>query len=229
MKILILVGSSMIPPYDEFMKVQKETWASQPYKDTETLFYYAAEKTEWVSADTFTTECDNGFFWAHWRFKKALDFVWDREWDLIFRPHSSSYVDKKLLMNLCATFPKEKVYAGWKLGGYPELPLILWEGKIIKQECCSGAGFFISRDYAQILRDELPNKESLADDVLIGRTLQLHGISVTNDLKMRDISRRIDVVTLGDVQPRFHYRFNTGNRQYDMSNMRQVHRLILQK
>lgn len=217
MKILILVGGSMIPPYDAFMSVQKETWAAIPCDGVETMFFYSADKTEQISEDTFSVKCDDGYYWAQWKMKQALDYVWDMDWDIIFRCHSSSYVDKGMLKQLCRVFPTQRLYTGQPIGG-ENLPLIDWGGKKVKQICVSGAGIFMSRDVADILRHELREESSIEEDVLYGRMLQWHGLRI-NDLNVR----RVDIESMEDYTRNFHYRFRTGDREQDMQNMRLVH------
>jgi len=217
MKILVLVGSSTVPPYDDFMKVQQETWATVKHEDVEVLFYYADDKTGMINENTFTTKCDNDFYMSHWRFKLALDYVWEKQWDLIFRCHSSSYVNVNMLVEAVKNVPLSDLYTGHKVGGHG-LGLLEWRGAMIKQICVSGAGILISRDVADIIRRNLNEDDAMEDDVLVGRLLQLHGVNRTE----HGIDR-IDIESMKDYALNFHYRFRTDDRQYDMDNMRLVH------
>ncbi len=218
MKILVLVGSSTIPPYDEFMKVQKETWATVKNEHIETWFYYADEQSKRLDFQTFTTKCNPDFNYSHWRFKLALDFVWKWDWDIIFRCHSSSYVNVDMLYEAVKDLPTTGLYTGRLVGG-EGLGLIEWRNAMVKQICVSGAGILLSRDVADILRNNLNEDEDLAeDDVLIGRLLQLHGIQ-RQELGID----RVDIESMADYSLNFHYRFRTNDRQNDIENMRLVH------
>jgi len=218
MKLLVLVGSSTVPPYDEFMKAQKETWAKVKNEHVNVWFYYAGKETKRIDFQTFTTECKQDAHYAHWRLKRALDFVWNWEWDLIFRCHSSSYVNVDLLYDFIKGFPTQGVYTGRKVGG-EGLGLMEWRGAMIKQICVSGAGILMSRDVADILRKNLKEEEdTVEDDVLIGRLLQLHGIE-----RQEMTVGRVDVESMKDYKLHYHYRFRTNDRQHDMDNMRLVH------
>jgi hypothetical protein len=137
MKILIMVLSSMKPPFDKLYQTQKETWDSIKEDNVDTFYYFG---NEWEL--------------MHVPFREALKEVWDKDWDIIYRTNSSSYVNKKLLVD----FLKDKEIKN------------LWIGDEIGNN--SGASFIISRDLAQILINDIPDSRHPYEDVLISDILK---------------------------------------------------------
>lgn len=205
MNILILVLSHTAAPYGELMRMQQQTWDSIDLPGIETVYYYGGDQG-WNGKE-FSADSSDEYYEMHWKFKLALDAVWDKPWDMIFRTNSSSYVDKDLLKQFAYRLPLQKCYAGWSIG---------------ENECVSGAGFFISRDCADILRNELPAGVNIEEDVLAGRLLKPHGIEIIND------QSRCDIFSMTDYRPgRYHYRFKTHERMQDVENMRLIHEMIM--
>jgi len=143
MKVLIMVLSCMKHPYDKMYQAQLETWDSVKVDNVETVYYWGEE-----------------YKLMHVPFKKSLSEVWDKDWDVIFRTNSSSYVDKQLLYDYIKDKPKEN----------------LWIGN--QDAYCSGAGFFISRDLAEVLKNDLHERRYFAEDVLIYETLKSRGFEI---------------------------------------------------
>jgi|SRR6185436_16578130 len=218
MKILILVCSSHEHPYDKFLQAQKETWDSIPHPNIETVFYHGSGNNEW-DGNVFKSDCPHGYWTQQWKHKQALDACWDKDWDMVFRTHSSSYVDKYKLYELCKNLSLNMLYGGWLLA--QELPLMPWSGKIIKQNFISGAGQFYSRDVADILRHEIPKWHNIEEDVLSGRIMQWIGHEV--NFINRD---RVDLQSISNYRPSYHYRIKTNDRMNDIKTMYELHKLI---
>ncbi len=171
MKILIMVLSSAKPPYEKLMQSQKETWDSLNVENVTTAFYYGVDMPEGVSALPEVFEnywridmalpCSDEYEMMHWKFKVALDQVWDLEWDYIFRTNSSTYVRKDKIYEFLLDKPRKKYYAGVDGGGF-----------------ASGTGAILSRDCAKIIKDQFTTEPSPSEDSLIGVYLQRNGIFV---------------------------------------------------
>lgn len=219
MQLLILCGSSQEQPYPQFLEAQQRTWGSVNVQNVQTVFFREGPDDKWI--DNIREVCTSGeYFNAHWRHKLAIDAVWDLEWDIIFRPHASSYVDKSALYELCKNLPKKKLYGGWELGA--ELPEIEWEGHKIRQSCISGAGIFYSRDVADILRKNIPPGINIEEDVLAGRILQINRQPVTFVNK-----QRVDMASMNDYRPSYHYRLKSNDRIADIQMMYDLHEKIM--
>lgn len=217
MKILILVCSSHQPPYDSFMKAQKETWDSIIHPNIETVFYHGSGDNTW-EGNVYRSDCAHGYYTQHWKHKQAIDACWEKDWDIVFRTHSSSYVDKEKLYEFAKDLPTEKTYGGWKLG--EGMDSIIWNGHEILQECISGAGIFYSRDIADILRKNIPEGQNIEEDVLSGRILQTFGIRPSFD----DRSRQ-DIQGPWGTRDSYHYRIKTADRRQDINTMYLLHKL----
>ena len=118
MSVLILVLSSHVPPYGKLHEGQRRTWDSLAVPDVETQFYFCET---W---DTYTP------------FRPALDEAMRKSWTHLFRTNSSSYVDKRMLLEFAAGMPTERCYCGIS-GHFHGIPYT------------SGSGMLLSRDAVQ--------------------------------------------------------------------------------
>jgi len=187
--------------------------------NVQTVFFREGPDDKWIG--NIREVCTGGeYFNAHWRHKLAIDAVWDMEWDMIFRPHASSYVDKAALYELCKNLPQKKLFGGWELGA--ELPERDWEGHRIKQNFVSCAGLFYSRDVANVLRENLPSGLNIEEDVLASWLLQILGYPVTFVNK-----QRVDMASINDYRPSYHYRLKSNDRMADIQMMYDLHKKIM--
>lgn len=111
-KILNLVLSHHIPPYDSLCRVSMETWDSIEVEDVETIYYFS--KTGWQPNDRFVylNVADGLFALAQ---KTIAAFEWAlayKEFDYLTRPHSCIYVNKKSLKSYVQSLPCENLFAG---------------------------------------------------------------------------------------------------------------------
>ncbi len=218
MKVLILICSSQMPPYDLFLKAQKETWDSIDHAGCETA-YYTNGGTGW-NGNVFHAKAEPEYYLQHAKFKECLQAIDLSRYDMIFRTHSSSYVDKELLYGICKNFPTERLYGGVVIG--EGLPDVEWEGAIVSTRVISGAGIFMSMDVAAVLRDTLPMEVSCEEDVLIGRTLQVNGYGITYAH-----NQRCDMTGIKDYRPSFHYRIKSHSRENDIKTMYELHKMVM--
>lgn len=167
MKVLIMVLSSAQKPYYHLMKAQQQTWDSVNVPDVETVYYYGNHSNMVLfHGKEIACDCSDAYEMMHWKFKRALDFVWDWEWDFIFRTNSSTFVRKDRIVDFLKNKPMEKYYAGLDGGGY-----------------ASGTGAILSRDCAKIVKDQLIFEPNPSEDSIIGVTLQKNGIFVQEGAK----------------------------------------------
>lgn len=227
MKILIMVLSYNEPPFDKLMNIQKQTWASIATHDfitdnnTPTIFYHGTEnKTEeplWFYDGTLQVPLTDNYYLMAGKFKYALEYATNHNWefDLIFRTNSSSYVNKKVLLEFSETLPKEKLYSGWTFE----------DSNDDKGLCVSGAGIWLSRDTAEILMNQIDPEKEIEEDVEIGRILRRNGITAIDDKSRFDIPLHFGIVPFD----RYHYRCKSGpaNRIADIGNMKKLHHLLM--
>ncbi len=209
MRILTMVLSYGVSPFYELMKAQGETWA-----DGDTVFYLGSSAATDVAprSTLVLTGATDSYYYMHGKFKKALEWIWNEEWDMIFRTNSSSYVNIPKLNKFAQKLPKEKLYAGWTIEDSND------HGGL----CVSGAGIWLSRDTAEILKNEIDPNTEMEEDVLCGRILRKNGITAIDD------QSRVDYPYKPQYWDKaYHVRFKTEDRLRDAENMRHFHKKII--
>lgn len=237
-KVLIMVLSYNQPPFDELMRAQHETWDSVEHPDVKTVYYHGTKEpvdrpvVDWDKRTTpergtweeLEFNCIDSYYYMAGKFKYALDYAFSDqakpynlkfEWDFIFRTNSSSYVNKKRLVEFAATLPKENLYAGKTL-----VDLNDFSGIAI-----SGAGIWLSRDTAEILQKEIDPEFEMEEDIYIGRILRKQGIVPIKDESRFDYPEDLVSKYYYDADV-YHIRFKTGDRKKDADNMRLVHKTL---
>lgn len=215
MNILILVLSCNDNGiYSKFFETQKNTWDSINVEGIETFYFFGDhDKDEIIDnrilinlKETTKIESDGNLSVTNSGLKtlKSFEMIKNMDFDYVFRTNSSSYVDKKLLIDFINNKPKTKYYSGF-IGNH---------GKIT---FASGSGFFLSKDLINLL---IENKNrwdhSLIDDVSIAGLLKEFGVSPENN-------PRYDVYNENIPLDYFHYRIKTRNRNDDCKLMELIH------
>lgn len=161
-KVLIMVLSSNQEPYDRLMQSQKETWDTEIVPGVSTIYYYgdpSLDETIQKYKDIICN-CSDIYEMMHWKYKLALDYCWDLEWDFIFRTNSSSYVNKQKLFDFIQTLSTTNCWLGKGNG------------------IMSGAGFILSRDLAEFVNERLDSYETPSEDMCIATILSKGGYEV---------------------------------------------------
>lgn len=211
------------------MRTQQETFDSVEVEGVRTVYYHGGGKVRrpivhtnmgefksWYRIELYCT--DSYYFMSH-KFKMALKFIEEddeNDYDLIFRTNSSSYVNKKALVEFAQTLPTEKLYAGWTFK----------DSEDFGGDCVSGAGIFLSRDTAKILMEEIDPQKEIEEDVYCGRILRKHGITAIDDKSRIDYTGGIQQqLVIASLKP-YHIRFKTDSREQDIENMKIIHKLL---
>jgi hypothetical protein len=203
-KVLILVMSSpSIDIFDAMMKKQKQTWDSVHVENINTLFFYGNETIEssHINGKDLVVKTNDTTLNNLYKIKMVYNFVYNMEWDYIFRTNASSYIDKQRLLNKAQTLPENRCYCG--------VPVRLSNGT----EFSSGAGTFYSRDCIDILRNAISDNykmNSELDDVLEGTILSKANIRVTSGASRSDYTHNnfdnfIKNINFTNLIP-YHYR-----------------------
>lgn len=210
MRILILPLSYNVGVFAEFMQCQRETWDSIHVDGIDTIYYYKGALFAQGDEQHAELDCPDEYEMMHWKFKRALDFINYHNYDFVFRTNSCSYIDKSKLFAIAEGLPRTGCYAGWDNGGY-----------------VSGAGIWFSPDVLDILKTELTDAPHGAEDVLIGDILRKR-VTISNHQTRYDIG-----ISVGTIPNVYHYRLKTSNiheeRIRDINNMREVHRIIMNR
>lgn len=227
MNILILILSYNDGPFAQLMKTQQSTFDNINVDGVYTIYYHGGLINEGSIDFHFTHsnpnsswerkefKCTDHYYYMASKFKKCLREVDLTEWDFIFRTNSSSYVNKKSLLEFAEKLPKEKLYAGWTFE----------DSNDDKGLCVSGAGIWLSRDTAEILMKQIDPEKEIEEDVEIGRILRRNGITAIDDKSRFDIPLHFGIVPFD----RYHYRCKSGpsNRIADIGNMKKLHHLLM--
>lgn len=208
MKILISVLTYLDGGiYENFYHKQNETWNSIDVDDVDTFFYIGGgEKKEirnHFSINDLPETVPNEAYKLLNFFNQTLE--WD--YDYIYHTNSSSYVDKKLLVEWLSTKPKTGFYSG-VVGNY--------HGHLF----ASGCGFTISKDVVKlILKHQNEWTHGMEDDATLGILLKKYGIDVYPAPRLD-----IDYNNFNNISnDYFHYRCKTNNRVFDIENMGRIH------
>lgn len=205
MKILILVLSfNDNAIYSEFYKTQKETWDSEKIDGVETFYYFGnTNKNEIIGNDIFV-DVNESTHNCGYKTINTFELINDLEFDYVFRTNSSSYVDKKMLLEYVETKPKENYYSGM-IGNYDGINF------------ASGSGYFISKDLIHLVLNEKNKwKHELIDDVAIAKILFDNNISPSHN-------DRFDVLNWFKIPMNFfHYRLKNKNRNFDIETMYRI-------
>jgi hypothetical protein len=222
-RILILVLSYDATPYKELMQAQKSSWDSLQVDGVETIYYHGSLLSgdnvdcaitideKWRREVQF--KCTDSYYLMSHKWKLLLEYIKDWDYQYIFRTNSSSYICKRKLKEFAETLPKEKLYAGWTFTDSED-----FGGK-----CVSGAGIWLSRDTAEILRQEINPDFEMEEDVYCGRILRKHGIKAIDDRSRFDVGYSFS----NDIPTNlYHYRFKNADRIKDAENMKKIHLLL---
>src|SRR5947208_7012477 len=155
-RTLVLVLSSSNEPYASLRATVEDTWAASKVDDVDVLFYRGGNElcdTGHELALPVPDDLANAGRKTLASFSYVLE---QREFDLVFRPNLSSYVD---LQNLRAYVGEHaeliRFYAG-KSGVLDEIPFV------------GGAGYFLSRDLVELaVRNAAEWDHTYLDDVAL--------------------------------------------------------------
>lgn len=213
MKTLVLVLSARVRPYPALVKTIKETWASAHVEGVETLFYFGGRETV-VLGDELTLNVPDGF--ADIGRKSIACFDWclqNRDFDLVFRTNCSSYVDLRNLRRYVDENGRGNSFYAGLIGEGPD-----------GLSFASGAGYFLSRDLADlVVRGRARWNHQLIDDVALGELLAAEGV-------FPESAPRLDVGNVHEVAEvdlsHYHFRCQTKTRgrRGDRDIMRALHR-----
>ena len=205
MKILILVLSfNDNAIYSKFYKTQKETWDSEKIDGVETFYYFGnSNKNEIIGNDIFV-DVNESIHNYGYKTINTFELINDLEFDYVFRTNSSSYVDKKMLLEYVETKPKENYYSGM-IGNYDGINF------------ASGSGYFISKDLIKLVLNQKDNwNHLLIDDVAIAKILFDNNINPY-------LNERFDVINEIEIPVNFfHYRLKNKNRDFDVGTMYRI-------
>lgn len=155
-KVLILVLTSSNWPFSMMERCIRDTWGKYKHPNVEIFYNYSHDsdlntnetiiegdiiKAPFIeSSNTVGNKTISAFEY----------FVNNKEFDYVFRPNSSSFVNIPRLLDFLETAPSTNYYSGSPIwfnnGGVTE------EDKINgPTKCCSGCGYILSRDLVELI------------------------------------------------------------------------------
>lgn len=173
--VLIMVVSSQEPPYNRMADTQKETWDSIPVNNCETFFYFGGgEKKE---HDGYNLYFDIPESYHNMTIKTVRAFEWVLEnaypFDYVARVNSSTYVNKKKLVEYVQTLPDKKVFNG----------LVVKGNGTYQNDWCWGPFFILSTDVVRkIVRNQKLLNRQVMDDLAISGLLTSLGVPPTSGM-----------------------------------------------
>ena len=172
-KLLICVQSAQMTFYPELRKAQQQTWDSKYLQNCSTLYYYGGAANTYhlfpeINKDVMeiACNCSDEYEMMHWKFKKCMDYVWDLDWDFMFRTNASTYVRKDKILDFIQTIPTERYYGGVNGGGY-----------------VSGTCALMSRDCVDIARKNFSPEPTGSEDAYLGTILLNNGVKIQDGVK----------------------------------------------
>ena len=126
-KVLILVISADVHPYEEMINTSLNTWDSIEVPNCETIFY-CGQSNKKDTDKVIYLPIKDGLFQMGYKTILALEWALrNKEFDYIARVNSSCYVRKDLLVEHCQTLEENNVFSGievndgyrpkWMFGG----------------------------------------------------------------------------------------------------------------
>jgi hypothetical protein len=219
MKILVLVLSyNDGDVYDKFYDTQLKTWFTEKVEGVDTFFYFGKtiinehffyDGLDKIVGNKIMINVDESY---HCGIKtlRAFDIIKNFDFDYIFRTNSSSYIDKKLLLDSVKNAPTTNYYSG-----------VLGNNKIF--DFALGCGYFLSKDLVHLTLEQSTKWDhSMVDDLAIAKLMLNNNIFPLNN-------KRIDLLDFYDIHNTpmdyFHYRFKSMDRNLDIQNMYKIHNM----
>lgn len=179
-KTAVLILTHTVYPFDLMEKCIKNTWGLTNHSNVKLWYYYGGSSEFQVKDNNIYCPFAEGYENIGMKTICAFEYLLSTDFDYIFRPNSSSFVNIEKLFEFTQTLPSNSVYNGSAIP-YDKVG-----------ECCSGCGFFLSRDLVKIIVD---NKEKwnhlLIDDIALCEFLSNIDVRMT-------ISPRLKILNIVD-------------------------------
>jgi hypothetical protein len=181
--VLILVLTSSRWPFSMMEECIRNTWGKYEHPNIRIYYNHAYEsiitsnKTQ-LEGDIIRAPHIESFHGIGNKTISAFEyFLLNEEFDYVFRPNSSSFVNIPKLLEFLDTAPLMNYYSGSPLwfnsGGVTE------EDKINgPEQCCSGCGYILSRDLVELIVHKQDMwQHRMIDDMALCKFLKDHGVN----------------------------------------------------
>lgn len=191
-KILILVVSSLDPPYLEMINTSCNTWDKVIVDNCETIYYFGDPIKE--NARGWMADYENKMLhcksiketYSNMGVKMLLAFDWalkNKDFDYVVRVNSSCYVDKKQLVKYIETLPDNNLFAGVEVDKGTDYEMN-W--------CWGGCQFILSKDVVQkVVENKHLFNHNHIEDVALSHVVSKLGIPFYSG-KASSINKQVD-------------------------------------
>ena len=235
-KVLILVLTRKnLWPYDWLEETIRNTWGSIKNSNIQIWYYYGDSNTFMVEDDKIFCPFPEGFPTIGNKTIKSMEYLLNQDFDYIFRPNNSSFVNIPKLIEYIQTIPSTNFYGGVKIGYYgggarpeEEINPPVW--------CCSGCGYILSRDLVELIVDNQSKwNHSIIDDLALCRFLKDYEITMTDSprLSIDDIIEDSlfslgKILSVDEISSHFHIttRADSMDRIKNEKMLRTLYKLI---
>jgi len=228
MKTAILVLTHNEWPYNMMENTIRETWGKE--KDPNVEIYYSLGRVDdlKVNSDTIYAPYFEGYVNIGYKTIYAFEYLLTTDFDFLFRPNTSSFVNIPKLNEFVKTLPIEKYYGASPIsfngGGVEELDKI--NGPTV---CGSGCGYIISRDLVQLIVDNKDKWEHrLIDDLALCKFLYDFGIQMVECPRVSvhytengEVFSFGEKLTVDEILNEMHYTTRTDEIRLDVQNPRE--------
>ena len=185
-KVIILVLTHDIWPFDMMEKCIRETWGKYKHPNVEIYYNHSGGDESKIIGDIIKIPDTDGYHNIGYKTISAFELLLKKDFDYIFRPNSSSFVNIPRLLDYIQTLPTEKFYAGSPIpylhGGLNEDDYNNSAPKL----CCSGCGYFMSRDLVQLIVDKKEMwQHRLIDDLALCKFLKDNDIDMVENSRLK--------------------------------------------
>jgi hypothetical protein len=159
-KISILLLTCKDYPFDLMEDCIRNTWGKEKNENVNIWYYYGGFSNFNIEGDKIQCTSLEGYENIGKKTLEAFEFLLDTDFDYLFRPNSSSFVNIKKLQEFLNSCPSEKFYAG------SIIPYETYDKNIneeFKNECVSGCGYILSRDLVKYI---VENKNMWEHDII---------------------------------------------------------------
>lgn len=215
---LLLLSYENLELYRILENKIKSTWASIKNPNCDIWYYYGDSNEFSVKDNVIRCPYPEGYANIGLKTICAFEYLLNTDFDYLFRPNSSSFVNINRLVEFVQELPKEKFYGGkpiWFYGGG-----ITEKDEINPpQNCAHGCGYILSRDLVELI----VNKKNewghhMIDDMALCRFMKNYDINITpvpfldiHDIKEDGLYSNGNLINDDDLLKYHHIRTESEN------------------
>jgi hypothetical protein len=227
-KVLVLVLSHTEWPYNMMEECIRDTWGKFKHPNVEIYYSHANGLEAIIEDDVIRAPYVENYSTIGYKTITAFEYFLTKDFDYVFRPNSSSFVNFPRLLNFLESTPSEKYYSGspipFNAGGVTEL-----DKTTGPKFCCSGCGYILSRDLVElIVNDKEEWEHRIIDDLALCKFLNDRGVQMIESPRIKahytkdgEIYSFENKLTINEILNQFHITTRTSEIRQDIVNHRE--------